>query len=88
MDAMNKQMTSLAAAQDLQNERLTANEQQMADLRSAIGEGMGAIDAKVVDHDARPVNAQGQIDVSKEELAKRASAQADRANREMRLLDE
>ena len=72
----------------LHTERLTTNEQQFADLRAGTAERTAAIDAKVVNHDARLVNAQGQIDQLREELKKRASAQASRADREMRLLDD
>ena len=63
------------------NERLANTEQQIADLRSATDKCMAAIDAKVTHHDAILVTAQGQIDLLKKELEKRASAQAERADR-------
>ena len=88
MDVLNEQMSTIATAQDLHNERLTTTEQQIAGLRSAIDECTATIDAKVVDHDARLVTAQEQIDTLKQELEKRASAQAERADREMRPLDD
>ena len=88
MDILNEPMSTIATAQDLQNERLTDTEQQIADLRSATDECTAAIDAKVIDHDARLVTALGQIDLLKEELEKRANAQAERADREIWLFDD
>ena len=70
MDILNEQMSILAMAQDLHNEWLTNTEHLIADLRSAADECTAAIDAKVIDHDAGLVTAQGQIDLLKEELNK------------------
>ena len=88
VDVLNEQMSTIATAQDLRNERLANAEQQIADLRSATDECTAAIEAKVSDHNARLVTAQRQMDLLKEELEKQASAQAERADREMRHLDD